>query len=104
MPTKKATVTAPLTFELPLSLIARIAARQKRLGMRSASEVVRAALANFDIDRSAIATEPRRQISVRLPAGTRGGLVKAARRKKTSIGTLLRLALESFASKPAKKR
>jgi len=102
MPTKKRTVTAPLTFELPLSLIEKIASQQKRLGLRSASEVVRAALAGFDIDRSAIATEPHRQISVRLPADTRAKLVKSARRKKTSIGNLLRLALDSFDAKKRK--
>ena len=103
MATKKNTVTAPLTFDLPLSLIEKIGAQQKRLGLRSASEVVREALASFDIDRSTIASEPHRQISVRLPAGVKSKLVKAAKKKKTSIGGLLRMAIEAFEAGTPKK-
>jgi len=103
MATKKSTVTAPLTIDLPLSLIEKIGAQKKRLGLRSASEVVRAAIAGFDIDRGAVESEPHRQISVRLPAAVRARLVKAAKRKKTSIGCLLRLALDAFDGKGVKK-
>ena len=100
---KKNTVTAPLTFDLPLSLIEKIGIQRKKLGLRSASEVVREAIASFDIDHSTVASEPHRQISVRLPADIKAKLVKTAKRKKTSIGGLLRLALDAFDGKAAKK-
>ena len=100
---KKNTVTAPLTFDLPLSLIEKIGIQRKKLGLRSASEVVREAIANFDIDRGTIASEPRRQVSVRLSADIKARLVKAAKRKKTSTGGLLRLALDAFDGNLAKK-
>jgi len=86
-----------------LSLIEKISIQQKRLGLRSASEVVREAVANFDIDRSAIVSEPHRQISVRLPADIKARLARVAKRKRTSIGGLLRLAIEDFENGAANK-
>ncbi|MDR1010919.1 MAG: CopG family transcriptional regulator [Opitutaceae bacterium] len=105
MATKKNIAIAPLTFDLPLSLIEKITARQKKFGIRSASEVVREAVAHFDIERCASTGEPHRQISVRLPAGMKSRLVKAAKRKKISIGGLLRIAIDAYEAKspPGKK-
>jgi len=103
MAMKKNTGAAPLAIDLPLSLIEKIGVQRKKLGLRSASDVVREAIASFDIEHSAIASEPHRQISVRLPAGIKARLVKTAKRKKTSIGGLLRLAIENFDSVAAKK-
>lgn len=104
MATKKNTATAPLTFDLPLSLIDKIAAQQKKFGLASASEVVREAIAHFDIDRCASTSEPHKQISVRLPADMKTKLAKAAKKKKVSVGGLLRIALDAYETKaPAKK-
>ncbi len=103
MATKKHTPIAPLTFDLPLSLIEKIAARQKKSGLRSASEVVREAVAHFDIDHCASEIEPHRQISVRLPADMKASLVKAAKKKKISIGALLRIAIDAYEAKAPKK-
>lgn len=104
MATKKNTTAAPLTFDLPLSLIEKIATHQKKFGLSSASEVVREAIAHFDIDRCTSTTEPHRQISVRLPAEMKAKLAKAAKKKKISVGGLLRIALDSYEAKePVKK-
>lgn len=103
MATKKTTTTAPLTFDLPLSLIEKIAARQKKSGLASASDVVREAVAQFDIEHCASDVEPHRQISVRLPADMKARLVKAAKRKRISIGALLRMAIESTEAKAPNK-
>ena len=104
MATKKNTATAPLTFDLPLSLIEKIATQQKKFGLRSASEVMREAIARFDIDRCASTTEPRKQVSVRLPAEMKDRLAKAAKKKKISVGGLLRLALDDYETRePAQK-
>lgn len=95
---------APLTFDLPLSLIEKIAARQKKLGLRSASEVVREAVLNFDIEHCAAISEPHKQISVRLPADMKAKLARAARKKKVSIGELLRIAIEAHSPKASAKK
>ncbi|MDF9826605.1 metal-responsive CopG/Arc/MetJ family transcriptional regulator [Ereboglobus sp. PH5-10] len=101
---KKNPVTSPLTFDLPVSLIAKIDATQKKHGFRFTSELVREAVASFDIERCVSAGEPHRQISVRLPAEMKAKLTKAAKKKKVSIGEILRVALESYAPKAAAKK
>lgn len=88
--------SAPLTFDLPVSLISRIEATRKGHGLESASEVVRLAMDNFNFDRCAPDTEPHRQISVRIPVEQRTMLKKLAKKKDTSVGELLRLALEAL--------
>jgi hypothetical protein len=65
-------------------------------GLRSASEVVRLAIAEFDLNAYA-ARRPRfRQISVRLASELREKLRRQARKKNVSIGVLLREAIESL--------
>lgn len=104
MAAKKNTATSPLTIDLPQSLIEKIAAQQSKHGLGSASEVVREAIAQFDFDHYASGGEPHRQISVRLPADMKARLVRAAKKKKTSVGGLLRIALDAFDAKPAPKK
>jgi predicted DNA-binding protein len=103
MTKKKNTVSAPLTFDLPLSLIGKLGALQKKAGLGSASETVREAIEQFDFERYARSDEEHRQISVRLPVEMKAKLAKYAKKKKTSVGALLREALESFEARPAKK-
>lgn len=103
MATNKKNNSAPLTFDLPLSLIAKITTQQKKLGLKSASEVVREAIASLNDESGASSSEPHRQISVRLPLDLKAKLTKTAKKKKMSIGGLLRVALETYEAKPAKK-
>jgi predicted DNA-binding protein len=103
MTKKKSTVSAPLTFDLPLSLIERLGVIQKKAGLGSASETVREAIEQFDFERYASSNEEHRQISVRLPVEVKVKLVKYAKKKKTSVGALLREALGALEAKPAKK-
>lgn len=111
---KKSPATAsPLTFDLPVSLIAKIEAAQRKLGVTSTSEVVRLAIANFNFERFEARSEEHRQISVRLPSDMKGLLTKHAKKKKVSVGEMLRVALLELAvnklpkaekaAKPAKK-
>ncbi len=92
---------SPLTFELPLELIARIEKCREFLGLGSASEVVRAAVERFDFVRCQPVRVPQKQISVRLSATQRTTLKKQARLKKVSVGELLRLAIEDLPLKKA---
>jgi len=91
--------SAPLTFDLPLELIAKIKTVRKSRGLRTASEVVRLAIAQFDFEACSPNHTPHRQISVRVAAPQRAMLKRYARSKDASVGELLRLALENLAAK-----
>jgi Arc/MetJ-type ribon-helix-helix transcriptional regulator len=94
---------SPLTFDLPLSLISKLTAQQKQLGLKSTSEVVRLAIEQYDYDRFEASAEEHRQISVRLPGEMKSKLAKYAKKKKVSVGELLRVAIDALESKASKK-
>lgn len=96
--------SAPLTFDLPESLIARIETCRKGHGFATASEVVRTAIASYDFSGCEPSRDPHRQISVRITAEQRATLKRCARQKDASVGELLRLALEAMPAKAAKKK
>ena len=104
MPRSTRKSSAPLTFDLPVSLIARIAACRKGHGFSTASEVVRLAIESFDFDSCAPARDPHTQISVRVTGQQRAMLKRFARQKDASVGELLRLAIESLPLRAAKKK
>ena len=99
MVTRSSKKSAPLTFDLPVDLIARIAALQKSRGLRNASEVIRMAVEQFDFAGCNPIREPHRQISVRVGASQRATLKRQARAKDVSVGELLRLAIEALPAK-----
>jgi Arc/MetJ-type ribon-helix-helix transcriptional regulator len=103
MASKSSPVSAPLTFDLPQVLLTKIGSLRKQTGLSSTSEVVRQALREFDFG-SYEADEPeRRQISVRLPPEVRRFLLKTAKKKKVSVGELLRAAIEGLSAGRRKK-
>lgn len=104
MAKKSAPTPAPLTFDLPVSLISKIESHRKRLGLKSTSEVVRLAIGEFNLDRYESDSSEHRQISVRLPGPTKTALMKAAKKKRVSVGELLRVAIESMPAKAAAKK
>ncbi len=104
MAKKNSSQWAPMTLDLTLPQVEKIEAVRRARAMRSASEVVRQAIAEFDIN-SYAARRPRyRQISVRLAPELREKLRRQAEKKHTSIGDLLREAIESVPARPAKAR
>jgi metal-responsive CopG/Arc/MetJ family transcriptional regulator len=96
--------SAPITFDLPESLIARIEACRRGHGLSSASEVVRAAVEAYDFDGCAPERDPHRQISVRIPVEERARLRRLARIKAVSVGELLRLALLALPVKAGRRK
>lgn len=98
MASNRLLASTPLTFELPSSLIARIHDCRGRLGLKSASEVVRRALAGFDFAGFKTPAREQCQISVRLAPDQKRALFKAARQKKVSAGELLRAAIEALST------
>jgi Arc/MetJ-type ribon-helix-helix transcriptional regulator len=93
--------SAPLTFDLPESLIERIETVRKGHGFATASEVVRTAIAGFDFESCEPSRDPHRQISVRITADQRSTLKRYAKKLDASVGELLRLALEGMPAKGA---
>ncbi|MSU66026.1 MAG: CopG family transcriptional regulator [Opitutus sp.] len=104
MAAAKKKTSAPLTFDLPESLIAKIARTRKRRGLGSASEVVRLALAGFDFAKFNPARDPHSQISVRIAGDLRAQLRRTVRLKDSSMGELIRAALEQLSEKPSTSR
>lgn len=104
MATRNKKSSAPLTFDLPLALIGKIKSLRNGDDMKTASEVVRLAMERFDFDKCQPSTVPHRQISVRITSDQRAMLKRYAKKKDTSVGELLRLALEDLPAKSAKKK
>ena len=96
--------SAPLTFDLPESLIARIETCRRGHGFKTASEVVRTAIAGYDFETCKPTRDPHRQISVRITPNQRAMLKRYSRQKDASVGELLRFAIESMPARPAKKK
>ena len=105
MATKSSSTPAPLTFDLEEPLVDKIEKCRETLGLGSTSEVVRLAISRFNYDRYKPAVAPHRQISVRLTSDMRTMLKRQSRSKSTSIGELLRVAIEDLAAngRPAPK-
>jgi Arc/MetJ-type ribon-helix-helix transcriptional regulator len=103
MAKKSSKPSAPLTFDLPESLIERIETCRKGHGFATASEVVRTAIANFDFATCKPDRDPHRQISVRITTDQRATLKRYSKQKDASVGELLRLAIEALATRAKKK-
>ena len=93
---------APLTFELPRALVDQIHSCRGRLGLKSASEVVRRALAGFNFAAFRAPHREQCQISVRLSPAQKQTLFRYARLKNVSAGVLLRSALEALSPRATK--
>jgi Arc/MetJ-type ribon-helix-helix transcriptional regulator len=103
MATRTSSASAPLTFDLPVSLIARIEVCRRGHAFKTVSEVIRFALDQVDFESYRPTSDPHRQISVRIGAKQRVTLKRYAKKKNASAGELLRLAIESLPARPAKK-
>ncbi|MDR1279971.1 MAG: ribbon-helix-helix domain-containing protein [Opitutaceae bacterium] len=93
----------PLTFDLPVSLLKKIEQHRKQLGLASTSEVVRHAIAEYDLSRFEASVDERRQISVRLDLKVKTALARTAKKQKASIGDVIRAAVESLPTKKGKR-
>lgn len=96
MASRPTQAAAPVTFDLPLDLLAKIESCRQSLGVDTASAVVRAALTRFDFAGCQPPFAPRRQISVRLSANQRSALKRYAKIKDVSVGELLRMAIDDL--------
>lgn len=104
MASRSSKISAPLTFDLPQGLMAKIQAIRKGRGLKTASEVVRLAIAQFDFASCRPDHEPHQQISVRISGPQRAMLRRQAKSKDTSVGELLRFALETLPARAPRSR
>lgn len=88
-----------MTFDLPEALFDQLETVRVRRGLKSVSEVVRLALAEYDYARFEPIVKVARQISVRIGAEDRAVLKRTARQKRASVGEILRQAIEVLARK-----
>ena len=99
---RKLRSAAPLTFDLPISLIAKIEKARRGHALGSASEVIRLALEQFNLGPFQPVRDPHRQISVRISGKQRAALRHAAKQKDASVGEVIRAALERLPEKPTR--
>lgn len=86
----------PFAIQLEVEFLDRLS-EPVRLGKaKSVSEIIRSALARFDLSKVVVVHPPHVLISVRLPVQTREELQAAAKAKHTSVGQLVRSAVEAY--------
>jgi Arc/MetJ-type ribon-helix-helix transcriptional regulator len=92
--------TRPFAIQLEVEFLDRLSEPVREGKAKSVSEIIRAALARFDLSRVVVVRPSHVTISVRLPAAVRKALRKAlraaAKAKHTSVGQLVRSAVESY--------
>lgn len=87
---------APFAITLDLEFLDRLNEPVRVGKAPSVSSIIRTALARFDLAHVVVMHPAQLQISVRLPARIRQQLRKTARAKHTTIGQLVRAAVESY--------
>lgn len=100
----KSKPSRPLTIDLPTSMIEKIELCRRDGGFASSSEVVRAAISEFDFATCRPDREPHRQISVRISSDQRAALKRYSRQKDVSVGELLRMAIDALAVRKTRRR
>jgi Arc/MetJ-type ribon-helix-helix transcriptional regulator len=87
---------APLAIQLEVEFLDRLSEPVRDGKAKSVSGIIRDALERFDFSNVLVMHPAQLQISVRLPAEIRRTLRKVARAKHTSIGHLVRAAVEAY--------
>lgn len=86
---------APLAIQLEVEFLDRLSEPVRSGQARSVSEIIRDAVERFDFSNVVVMHPAQLQISVRLSEDVRRTLRRVARTKHTSIGHLVRAAVEA---------
>ena len=89
-------ISKPFPIQLEVEFLDRLSEPVRDGRARSVSEIIRTALARYDFTDVIVMHPSQLQISVRLPAGIRRDLKKISRSKYTSVGHLVRAAVEAY--------
>jgi len=93
MPTK---APRPFPIQMEVEFIDRLSEPVRDGKAKSVSDIIRAALGRYDFTDVLVLHPAQVQISVRLPVEIRRQLRKTARAKHTSVGHLVRAAVEAY--------
>ncbi|HWA27460.1 MAG TPA: hypothetical protein VG734_17525 [Lacunisphaera sp.] len=86
----------PFPLQLEVELLDRLSEPVREGRAKSVSAIIRTALERFDFANIVVVRPAQLLISVRLPATIRRNLKQISRSKHTSIGQLVRAAVESY--------
>lgn len=88
--------TRPFAIQLEVEFLDRLSEPVRDGRAKSVSEIIRTALERFDLNNVVVVRPSQLAISVRLPLEIRRNLKKTARAKHTSVGQLVRAAVEAY--------
>ncbi len=91
-----AKATRPFPIQMEVEFIDRLSEPVRDGKAKSVSDIIRAALERYDFTDVLVLHPAQVQISVRLPVEIRRQLKKTARAKHTSVGHLVRAAVEAY--------
>ena len=86
----------PLAFQLEVEFLDRLSEPVRDQKAKSVSAIIRTALERYDFTNLVVVRAAHVLISVRLPVEIRRTLKKTARAKHTSVGQLVRTAVEAY--------
>jgi Arc/MetJ-type ribon-helix-helix transcriptional regulator len=86
----------PFPIQMEVEFIDRLTEPVREGKAKSVSDIIRAALGRYDFTDVLVLHPAQVQISVRLPVEIRRQLKKTARAKHTSVGHLVRAAVEAY--------
>lgn len=86
----------PFPIQLEVEFLDRISEPVREGKAKSVSDIIRTALEKYDFANVIVLKPSQLQISVRLPATIRQNLRRIARTKHTSVGQLVRAAVEAY--------
>lgn len=86
----------PFAIQLEVEFLDRLSEPVRDGRAKSVSAIIRAALEQFNFDNLVVVRPAQLTISVRLPTAIRASLRRTAREKHTSVGQLVRTAVESY--------
>jgi Arc/MetJ-type ribon-helix-helix transcriptional regulator len=93
MPNK---ATRPFPIQMEVEFLDRLSEPVREGRVKSVSDLIRTALEKYDFANIVVMHPAQLQISVRLPAEIRRNLRQISRSKHTSIGQLVRAAVEAY--------
>jgi predicted DNA-binding protein len=93
------TIARPFPVTIEVEFLDRLSEPVREGRAKSVSAIIRTALEQYDFSNVVVMRPSQLQISVRLPSEIRKNLKKISRTKHTSIGQLVRAAVEAYLPK-----
>src|ERR1700710_863121 len=89
-------IARPFPVTMEVEFLDRLSEPVREGRAKSVSAIIRSALEEYDFSNVVVVHPSQLQISVRLPSEIRKNLKKVSRAKHTSVGQLVRAAVEAY--------